>query len=88
MAVMADASMGSHLMIGRPKPPFDVSAEGASSYDARSGASSNEPMPLKNILKSLLALAARMPALAVVQACVAGAPLDIESRRELFVDDS
>jgi hypothetical protein len=42
----------------------------------------------KIILQSSLALAASLVAFAANQACAADAPLDIGSRRELFVDDA
>ncbi|MDZ4288415.1 MAG: hypothetical protein U0984_10680 [Prosthecobacter sp.] len=42
----------------------------------------------KNILKSSLALAASLLVLATNHVCGADAPLDIGSRRELFVDDA
>lgn len=45
-------------------------------------------MTNKTIFKSSLALAASMFALAANHACAADAPLDIGSRRELFVDDA
>jgi len=45
-------------------------------------------MTIKNILRSSLAVAASLLLLAINGLCAADAPLDIGSRRELFVDDA
>ncbi|MFA7003148.1 MAG: hypothetical protein WC429_03845, partial [Verrucomicrobiia bacterium] len=45
-------------------------------------------MTHQSILKSSLAFAASLLALAISNVCGAGVPLDIGSRRELFVDDA